>query len=61
MMVFLRGHFNSLDELECIWDELKESQDKISTEGVSRKAGMKSVGTQKDDLIRKNEMTFRAL
>jgi len=51
MMVSLRGHFNSLDELECIWDELKESQDKISTEGVSRKAEMKSVGTQKDDLI----------
>ncbi|CBY22203.1 unnamed protein product [Oikopleura dioica] len=48
IIVSLSGHFNSLDELECIWDELKESQCKKS---VSQKSKTKDVGTQKDDLI----------
>ena len=55
-MVSINGHFNSLDELECIWDELKDSQKKISTLEETQKAKMKSVGTQKDDLIRKNDL-----
>ena len=54
-MVSINGHFNSLDELECIWDELKDSQKKISTLEETQKAKTKSVGTQKDDLICKND------